>query len=93
LKRRMVKHSDQLRDGCSELLAEEGFTFDIRVKGAQLPAQIEDVQLIKVNAFGPNSHCGSALFHWIKDWKILTGESGEYAEMRIVARPEPSVSV
>jgi len=93
MKRRIVKYNDQLDDDYTDLLNEGGFTFDIRVKGSNgFPKQIDDVQSIELNSFGPNSNCGSALFHWIEDWKILIGESGQHREMRIAAAPNGTVS-
>lgn len=89
MKRRIVKYNDQLDDDYSDMLNAEGFIFDIRVKGE---SHIHDVQLISLNAFGPNSNCGSALFHWTKDWKVLSGESGSQREMRIVEHPNEEVS-
>ncbi|KAH0150149.1 hypothetical protein KCU67_g10783, partial [Aureobasidium melanogenum] len=44
-----------------------GFTFDIVVKRSGR------VQLVEVNPFGANSGCGSCLFHWIDDAKLLYG--------------------
>lgn len=44
-----------------------GFTFDIVVKRS------ERVQLVEVNPFGVNSGCGSCLFHWTDDAKLLYG--------------------
>ncbi|KAH0371993.1 hypothetical protein KCU65_g1566, partial [Aureobasidium melanogenum] len=44
-----------------------GFTFDVVVKRGGR------VQLVEVNPFGVNSGCGSCLFHWIDDAKLLYG--------------------
>lgn len=44
-----------------------GFTFDVVVKRSGR------VQLVEVNPFGANSGCGSCLFHWIDDAKLLYG--------------------
>lgn len=60
-----------------EALLEQGFTFDIR-----LTENVADVlgmeryqgdpcQLVELNTFGLLSGCGSALFHWIRDYKTL----------------------
>lgn len=45
-----------------------GFTFDIVVKRSGR------VQLVEVNPFGVNSGCGSCLFHWVDDAKLLYGD-------------------
>lgn len=44
-----------------------GFTFDIVIKRGGR------VQLVEVNPFGVDSRCGSCLFHWIDDAKLLYG--------------------
>ncbi|KEQ64967.1 uncharacterized protein M437DRAFT_82953 [Aureobasidium melanogenum CBS 110374] len=43
------------------------FTFDIVIKRGGR------VQLVEVNPFGVDSRCGSCLFHWIDDAKLLYG--------------------
>jgi hypothetical protein len=42
-------------------LLHAGFTFDVLVKGKNVTEEVEAVQLIELNSFGPNSLCGSAL--------------------------------
>lgn len=82
---RIVQYNDNLDDKDTKLL-HKGFTFDILAKGKDITDKVEEVQLVELNSFGPNSCCGSALFHWVKDWSILRG--AEEAEMRILASPE-----
>ncbi|KAK6002557.1 hypothetical protein QM012_001307 [Aureobasidium pullulans] len=48
-----------------------GFTFDIVVK------RTGHVQLVEVNPFGANSGCGSCLFNWVDDAKLLYGGKRE----------------
>lgn len=52
--------------GSIEDLRKFGFTFDIA-------ALKHDVQLIEVNPFGAMSGCGSCLFHWLDDARLLYG--------------------
>ncbi|KAG9574225.1 hypothetical protein KCU86_g5482, partial [Aureobasidium melanogenum] len=54
-----------------------GFTFDIVVKRSGR------VQLVEVNPFGANSGCGSCLFHWIDDAKLMYGSKKEI-EVRLL---------
>jgi len=80
MKRKIVKYNEQLDAKYSQLLVDEEFTFDIRVMVKKLPDEVEDVRLIESNAFGANSLCGSALFHWVSKWEIWTGNSGKYPQ-------------
>jgi hypothetical protein len=59
-----------------EALLEQGFTFDIRLTENVANVLGEGYkgnpcQLIELNTFGLLSGCGSALFHWIKDYNLL----------------------
>ncbi|KAI9686444.1 MAG: hypothetical protein M1820_010640 [Bogoriella megaspora] len=56
-----------------------GFTFDVwvDVKGSG------EVQLVELNAFGGETGCGSCLFNWLKDARVLYGCEKE-VEFRIL---------
>jgi hypothetical protein len=54
----------------------EGFVFDI------FEAPNGDMQLLEINPFGAMSGCGSCLFHWIEDAKVMYGKQ-ERVEMRL----------
>ncbi|KAJ9296537.1 hypothetical protein DTO271G3_5235 [Paecilomyces variotii] len=56
-------------------MQDEGFTFDI------LRATSGDIQLVEINPFGAMSGCGSCLFQWIRDAKLLYGLK-EQVELR-----------
>jgi hypothetical protein len=45
----------------------EGFTFDV------LAAPVGKLLLVEINPFGAMSGCGSCLYHWIKDARLLYG--------------------
>lgn len=60
-KMKTIKYNEQLVERPS--LKDEGFTFDIRVTGINLPNEVEGGRLIEPNAFGANPLCGRALFH------------------------------
>ena len=60
------------------VLREEGFTFDVwdsdRGESDDEKAMWgTGVQLVEVNPFGAMSGCGSALFHWERDARVLYG--------------------
>ena len=57
-------------------LRSEGFVFDV------FETERGEVQLIEINPFGAMSGCGSCLFHWIEDAKVIYGEREE-VEVRI----------
>ncbi|KAI0107222.1 hypothetical protein GGR51DRAFT_516729 [Nemania sp. FL0031] len=50
------------------LLMRQGLTFDVF-----FDEELDLVQLVELNVFGVRSACGSCLFHWIRDKKILEG--------------------
>jgi hypothetical protein len=54
----------------------EGFTFDVCEDGKG------GVMLIELNDFGAMSGCGSCLYHWIRDARVLYGLE-EKVEFRI----------
>lgn len=53
----------------TEELKRSGFTFDIAVELGG-----ENVRLIELNDFGAMSGCGSCLFQWIEDARVLYGK-------------------
>lgn len=61
----------------SERLESRGFVFDV----VEDPCT-HNVQLIELNGFGAMTGCGTCLFHWIKDAKLLYGFEGE-VEVRV----------
>ena len=87
----VLKYNAELNDAESEMLVKQGFVVDILVKGENLPQQVDEVQLVELNAFGPNSNCGSALFHWLEDYEMLVGLDGT-PEMRIL-RDDSSIAL
>ncbi|KAK2761616.1 hypothetical protein FQN54_001444 [Arachnomyces sp. PD_36] len=65
---RILTHARNLEDqSVVETMWRQGFTFDV------LETPDGDVQLVELNPFGAMSGCGSCLFHWIKDAKVLYG--------------------
>lgn len=89
---RILRYNDKViydnpKDEYAKLL-HSGFTFDVLVKGKNVTEEVEEVQLVELNSFGPNSLCGAALFHWVRDYPNLTGADGSIAEMRIRAPPD-----
>ena len=69
----IIHHSHS--DGTLQQLRQYGLSFDI--------AAIDgDVQLVEVNPFGAMSGCGSCLFHWLDDAKLLYGMEDEI-ELRV----------
>ena len=57
---------------------EQGFTFDMRLTGnvaddilAMERCERKPCQLVELNIFALLSGRGGALYHWIKDYKIL----------------------
>jgi len=62
--------------GQDKLLLEQGFSFDLFYK-----EETERCELVELNTFGVRSACGSCLFQWVKDRKVLYGE--EEGEFRV----------
>lgn len=59
----------------SESLKERGFSFDI-FDPSTAPTVQEDgvkMELVELNHSGAMSGCGSALFHWLDDARLLYG--------------------
>jgi len=48
-------------------MQQKGFTFDV------LKTPSGEVQFVEINPFGAMNGCGSCLFHWIRDAKLLYG--------------------
>ena len=75
--KQILEHADGLLNSIvKEKLRSEGFVFDV------FETERGEVQLIEVNPFGAMSGCGSCLFHWIEDAKVIYGEREE-VEVRI----------
>ena len=79
----ILAYNSALNNAHRSTLLRQGFVFDILVKGDKLPEEAEEAQIVALNAFGPNSNCGSALFNWVRDYEVLVGRTGE-REMRIL---------
>jgi hypothetical protein len=74
---RILEHAEQLEDGSvAEKLEAEGFTFDV------VETTAGEIQLVETNPFGAMSGCGSCLFHWLRDARLLYGLE-EKVEVRI----------
>ena len=58
--------------GMKAKLKEQGFVFDIFENSEK-----QEVELLELNDFGAMKHCGSCLFHWIKDARLLYGMETE----------------
>lgn len=73
----ITRHSNNLRDvSLVEKMRTEGFTFDV------LETPAGEIQLVEINPFGAMSGCGSCLFHWLQDAKVLYGLE-ERVEVRV----------
>lgn len=59
-------------DPMDKLLVEQGFSFDVF-----FDEETNTCQLIELNGFGVRSSCGSCLFQWVKDRKLLYGASDD----------------
>lgn len=78
---RIISHATSLEplpDSTSVLqkLLSEGFVFDI------FEAPNGEMQLLEINPFGAMSGCGSCLFHWIEDARVMYGKQ-ERVEVRL----------
>lgn len=71
----------QQGDEMDDLLLQQGFTFDIMFDDST-----GKCDLIELNVFGIRSACGSCLFHWVKDWEILSGKDSATPEFRVSGR-------
>lgn len=56
------------KDEMDQLLLTQGLTFDLLLDETD-----GVVQLVELNVFGIRSACGSCLFHWVKDRRVLEG--------------------
>lgn len=64
----------------TERLKGVGLSFDVFEDGTEN----HNVQLIELNHFGAMSGCGSCIFHWIQDARVLYDLQGEL-KFRVVA--------
>jgi hypothetical protein len=64
---RILQHAGKATFAVQEKLRSEGFVFDI------LDTEAGNIQLVEINPFGAMSGCGSCLFHWIRDAKVMYG--------------------
>lgn len=62
---------DKEGKGMLEVLKERGFVFDVAVMPQNDGGHA--VQLVELNPFGATTGCGSVLFHWINDARVLYG--------------------
>jgi hypothetical protein len=71
---------DEVKGGVGEegdgLLLEQGFSFDVFYD-----EDADTCSLVELNTFGVRSACGSCLFQWVDDRRVLYGE--EKAEFRV----------
>lgn len=63
----------------TESMRKRGFSFDVLEKDGEGG----DVQLIELNHFGAMSGCGSCLFQWIRDARVLYGLENNGVEFRV----------
>jgi hypothetical protein len=63
-------------DAEDRLMMEQGFSFDLFYD-----EDTDKCSLVELNTFGVRSACGSCLFQWVDDRKVLYGE--EEAEFRV----------
>ncbi|PBL02031.1 hypothetical protein ARMGADRAFT_1158630 [Armillaria gallica] len=64
----ILEHAEELPGQVRDPMRREGLVFDVfQTSGGE-------VQLMEINPFGAMSGCGTSLFHWIKDAKLLYGE-------------------
>ncbi|KAF4545211.1 uncharacterized protein LTHEOB_5622 [Lasiodiplodia theobromae] len=62
---------DKEGKGMLEVLRERGFVFDVAVMPQNDGGHA--VQLVELNPFGATTGCGSVLFHWTNDARVLYG--------------------
>lgn len=78
----IMTHAAQLSDRrVLDTMKKEGFTFDV------LRTPSSQVQLVEINPFGAIGGCGSCLFHWINDGRLLYGLESE-VELRYTVLDE-----
>ncbi|WEW58125.1 hypothetical protein PRK78_003592 [Emydomyces testavorans] len=67
---RIMKHAKALEDdSILKALQQEGFTFDVVL------GPTGQILLVEINPFGALSGCGSCLYHWLKDARVLYGQN------------------
>ncbi|GAD93583.1 hypothetical protein TRV_02338 [Paecilomyces variotii No. 5] len=72
----ILEHAERKTDvETRKSIQDDGFTFDV------LKPASGDIQLVEINPFGAMSGCGSCLFQWIRDAKLLYGLK-EQVELR-----------
>ncbi|KAH7059065.1 hypothetical protein B0J12DRAFT_652492 [Macrophomina phaseolina] len=69
---------DIVKETLLHVLEERGFVFDVVAMGEGAGGGGDDdgdyeVQLVELNPFGATTGCGSLLFHWVKDARVLYG--------------------
>lgn len=68
-------------EGLKGMMKRDGIVFDVAYTLGG------EVQLVEVNPYGAMSGCGSCVFDWIGDARVLYGMEGEI-EVRIVVDGE-----
>ncbi|KAK0453139.1 hypothetical protein EV421DRAFT_1700892 [Armillaria borealis] len=72
----ILEHAESLPQQVRDTMQREGLVFDVfQTSGGE-------VQLMEINPFGAMSGCGTSLFHWVRDTKLLYGECSK-VEVRL----------
>ncbi|SJL01487.1 uncharacterized protein ARMOST_04809 [Armillaria ostoyae] len=72
----ILEHAESLPQQVRDTMQREGLVFDVfQTSGGE-------VQLVEINPFGAMSGCGTSLFHWVRDAKLLYGECSK-VEVRL----------
>ncbi|KAK0191436.1 hypothetical protein F5146DRAFT_1048625 [Armillaria mellea] len=72
----IFEHAESLPQQVRDTMQREGLVFDVfQTSGGE-------VQLMEITPFGAMSGCGTSLFHWIRDAKLLYGERSK-VEVRL----------
>lgn len=66
---KMIHRQIMLHPAMTEHLKNRGFVFDV----VEDPTDENATRFIELNDFGATTGCGSCLFHWLKDAKLLYG--------------------
>ncbi|KAF1981662.1 hypothetical protein K402DRAFT_457865 [Aulographum hederae CBS 113979] len=77
---RIMDHPNMTDD-----LKESGFTFDVAevdLAPGKDGESSKEVQLVELNPFGAMSGCGSCLFNWVKDARVIYGME-DHVELRL----------
>jgi hypothetical protein len=72
----ILEEVERRDDAEDRLMMEQGFSFDLFYD-----EDTDRCSLVELNTFGVRSACGSCLFQWVDDRKVLYGE--EEAEFRV----------